>query len=192
MKKQTHTTAAVRSQFSGLRQIGNLIPTHLVPKLARETGTDRLCPTFSAWSHCTALRLAQLTHALGRNDGCDSLRLHSEPLSAVRGATPPSRHNLSHASKQRPAELGQKLFWGVLGHLPGLSKGFATGRGRRAHRFRAATRCARGSSAMGQPVAASAAWASPRPSGYRACARKLWDSTRLLTTRAPRSRLGNP
>ena len=120
-----------------LRQICNLIPNHLVPRLARETGTGALCRTFSAWSHCAALLFAQLTHALGLNDVCDSLRLHSGPLSAVRGATPPSRNNLSHANKRRPAELGQKLFWSVLAHLQGLSAGFAQGRRRLAHRFKA-------------------------------------------------------
>jgi hypothetical protein len=141
VKKQNHTSAPVRSQFSVLRQICNLIPNHLVPKLARETGAQRFCRTFSAWSHCTALLFAQLTHALGLNDVCDSLRLHSGPLSAVRGATPPSRNNLSHANKQRPAALGEKLFWAVLAHLQCLSPGFAQGRaaGRRlAHRFKAA------------------------------------------------------
>ena len=124
-----------------LRAICNLIPNHLVPKLARETGTAALCRTFSAWSHCTALLFAQLTHALGLNDVADSLRLHSGPLSAVRGATPPSRNNLSHANKRRPAALGQRLFWEVLAHLQGLCPAFATGRrgGRRlAHRFKAA------------------------------------------------------
>lgn len=124
-----------------LRQICNLIPNHLVPKLARETGTEALCRTFSAWSHCAALLFAQLTHALGLNDVCDSLRLHSGPLSAVRGATPPSRNNLSHANKQRPAQLGQDLFWAVLAHLQNLCPAFAAGRqgGRRlAHRFKAA------------------------------------------------------
>lgn len=141
MKKQNHTTAPVRSQFSVLRQICNLIPNHLVPKLARETGTQALCRTFSAWSHCTALLFAQLTHALGLNDVCDSLRLHSGPLSAVRGATPPSRNNLSHANQRRPAALGEKLFWAVLAHLQNLCRDFAAGRrgGRRmAHRFKAA------------------------------------------------------
>lgn len=123
-----------------LRQICNLIPNHLVPRLARETGADALCRTFSAWSHCAALLFAQLTHALGLNDVCDSLRLHSGPLSAVRGATPPSRNNLSHANKHRPAALGQKLFWAVLSHLQNLCPAFAAGRqgGRRlAHRFKA-------------------------------------------------------
>jgi DDE family transposase/uncharacterized protein DUF4372 len=142
VKKQNHTTAPVRSQLSVLRQICNLIPNQLVPKLARETGTDRLCRSFSAWSHCTALLFAQLTHALGLNDVCDSLRLHAGPLSAVRGATPPSRNNLSHANKRRSAQLGEKLFWAVLAHLQNLSPAFAAGRegGRRrlAHRFKAA------------------------------------------------------
>lgn len=101
---------------------------------------EKLCRSFSAWSHTVALLFAQLTGALGLNDVCDSLRLHSGPLSAVRGATPPSRNNLSHANKRRPAELGEKVFWSVLEHLEGLSPGFGTGRpgGRLARRFRAA------------------------------------------------------
>lgn len=138
MKKKTTSTAPVRSQFSVLRQICNLIPNHLVPTLARATGTDALCRSFSAWSHCVALLFAQLTHALGLNDVCDSLRLHSGPLSAVRGATPPSRNNLSHANKRRPAVLAENLFWSVLAHLQGLSRGFARGGSRLAHRFKAA------------------------------------------------------
>ena len=71
---------------------------------------EKLCRSFSAWSHTVALLFAQLTGALGLNDVCDSLRLHSGPLSAVRGATPPSRNNLSHANKRRPADLGEQLF----------------------------------------------------------------------------------
>jgi hypothetical protein len=114
-----------------LRQICNLIPPHLVPKLARETGVEALCRTFSAWSHTVTLLFAQLTGALGLNDVCDSLGLHSGPLSAVRGATPPSRNNLSHANQRRPAELGERLFWSVLAHLQSLVPGFATGRGGR-------------------------------------------------------------
>jgi hypothetical protein len=101
---------------------------------------DKLCRSFSAWSHTVALLFAQLTGALGLNDVCDSLRLHSGPLSAVRGATPPSRNNLSHANKRRPAELGERVFWSVLQHLQELSPGFGTGRrgARLASRFRAA------------------------------------------------------
>ncbi len=94
------------SKFTVLRQLCNLIPSHLVPKLARETGVDKVCRTFSAWSHVVTMLYAQLTHAIGLNDVCDALRLHSGPLSAVRGATPPSRNGLSHAGKERKAQLG--------------------------------------------------------------------------------------
>jgi hypothetical protein len=72
--------------------------------------------------------LAQLTHAIGLNDVCDALRLHSGLLSALRGATPPSRNNLSHANKRRDAVLAERLFWAVLEHLQKLSPRFAAGR----------------------------------------------------------------
>ena len=71
---------------------------------------------------------AQLTNAIGLNDVCDALGLHSGPLSALRGATAPSRNNLSHANKHRDAALAERLFWSVLDHLQKLSPGFATGR----------------------------------------------------------------
>jgi len=45
-----------------------------------------------------SLLFAQLTHSIGLNDVCDALRLHSGPLSSIRGATTPSRNNLSHAT----------------------------------------------------------------------------------------------
>jgi hypothetical protein len=138
--KKPRRPASVRHQFTVLRQICNLIPNHLVPKIMRELGAEALCRTFSAWSHTVSLIFAQLTGALGLNDVCDSLRLHSGPLSAVRGATPPSRNNLSHANKRRPAELAEKVFWSVLGHLQQQSPGFREGRSgkRLAARFRQA------------------------------------------------------
>src|SRR6516225_11395438 len=95
MKRNTKPTA---SKLTVLRQLCNLIPPHLVPKLARETGVDCMARSFSAWSHVVSMLFAQLTHAMGLNDVCDALRLHSGPLSALRGATPPSRNNLSHAN----------------------------------------------------------------------------------------------
>ena len=126
------------SKLTILRQLCNLIPTHLVPKLARETGVDAKARSFSACSHVVSMLFAQLTHAIGLNDVCDALRLHRGPLSALRGATPPSRNNLSYANKHRDAALAEGLFWAVLEHLQKLSPGF--GRGRRgkglAHRFR--------------------------------------------------------
>jgi hypothetical protein len=66
--------------------------------------------SFSAWSHVVSMLFAQLTHAIGLNDVCDALQLHSGLLSALRGATPPSRNNLSHANKHRDAALAERLF----------------------------------------------------------------------------------
>ncbi|MFA7235040.1 MAG: DUF4372 domain-containing protein, partial [Terrimicrobiaceae bacterium] len=54
------------------KKLCNLIPSHLVPKLARETGVDKVCRTFSAWSHVVTMLYAQLTHCIGLNDACDS------------------------------------------------------------------------------------------------------------------------
>jgi hypothetical protein len=125
------------SKFSILRQICNFIPNHLVPKLARATGVDKKARTFTPWSHVVSLLFAQITHALGLNDVADALRLHSGPLSAVRGATPPSKNALSHANRERDPALAEKLFWEVLEHLQTLCPQF--GRGRRprfAFRFR--------------------------------------------------------
>ena len=138
MKKKNHTTAPTRSQFNVFRQICNLIPAHLLPKLARETGVDKKARTFSPWSHVISLLYAQLTHAIGLNDVCDSLHVHRGMLVTLRGATPPSRNTLSHANKERDASLAEKLFWSVLGHLQSLQPGFARGnRGKGvARRFR--------------------------------------------------------
>ena len=136
MKKTT--TLPSRSQFAVLRQICNLIPSYLVPKLARETGVDKKVRTFSPWSHLVSLIYAQLTHAIGLNDICDGLRLHSGLLVTLRGASAPSRNNLSHSNKERDASLAEKIFWSVLGHLQTLQPGFARGnRGKGvARRFR--------------------------------------------------------
>ena len=136
MKKKTRSQPS-RSKFSIVRQLCNWIPPHLVPKLARDTGVDQKVRTFSPWSHVVALLYAQLTHAIGLNDVCDALRLHSGPLSALRGATAPSRNNLSHANKRRDAALAQRLFWSVLEHLQSLRPNFGRDRGfRLARRFK--------------------------------------------------------
>ena len=133
-KTRNHPTAA---KFSVLRQLCNLIPNHLVPGLAREHESTDHARTFSHWSHVVALLYAQLTHSIGLNDVCDALRLHSGPLSAIRGATPPSRNGFSNANKVRPAAIGEQLFWKVLEQLQHLSPGFGQGKhSGRLHRFK--------------------------------------------------------
>jgi hypothetical protein len=107
---KTTTHKPTRSSFSLLHQLCNLIPAHLVPQLARDTGVIKRSRTFKPWSHVVSLLYAQLTHAIGLNDVCDGLRLHSGPLSAVRGATPPSKNALSTANRERSAQMAQDLF----------------------------------------------------------------------------------
>jgi Domain of unknown function (DUF4372) len=87
MKKKTQRPPTP-SKLPVLRQLCHLIPPHLVAQLARDLGADKLARSFSHWSHVVALLYAQLVHAISLNDVCDSLRLHSGPLSGLRGATP--------------------------------------------------------------------------------------------------------
>jgi len=127
MKNKNNNVPAT-SKLNLLRQICNFIPEFLVSKIARETKVDVKARTFTPWSHVVTLLYAQLTHSIGLNDVCDALRLHSGPLSSIREATPPSRNNLSHADKVRPAEMAEKLFWAVFEHLGDLSPRFVSGK----------------------------------------------------------------
>src|SRR5439155_23721974 len=133
MKKKTINPT--RSQFNILRQICNFIPAHEVSKIARTTGAEDKSRSFKPWSHVVSLIYAQLTHSIGLNDLCDSLQLHSGPLSSIRGATAPSRNGLSHANRERPAEMAEQVFWRTLDHLTQQSPGFAGGK-RRGPAFR--------------------------------------------------------
>ena len=137
MKRPKLPTA---SNFTIARQVFNYIPPHLVPRLARETGNDERARTFDEWSHIVSLGYAQMTHSIGLNDVCDALQLNSGPLSAIRGATAPTRNNLSHANKVRDPVLAEKLFWAVYEHLGKLSPRFVSGKAaqRFARRFKRA------------------------------------------------------
>ncbi|MEI6785321.1 MAG: DUF4372 domain-containing protein, partial [Verrucomicrobiota bacterium] len=137
MKTKCRKQKPTKCRFTLLRQICNFIPNHLVPQLARETGVADDARTYTPWSHVLTLLFAQLTHSLGLNDVCDALALHSGPLSAIRGATPPKRNTLSHANRQRDPIMAEKLFWQTLEHLQNLCPGFGCGRRRRfAFRFK--------------------------------------------------------
>lgn len=122
-----------------LRQLVELIPGYLVPRLAREHRVDEQARSFSPWSHVVALLYAQLYHALSLNDVCDGLRAWTTPLRGLRGATPPSRNALSHANKIRSCAMAEQLFWRVLEHLQESCPGFRQGATRGlAWRFRRA------------------------------------------------------
>lgn len=113
-----------------LRQICNLIPGHLVDRLARQTGVAERARTFTSWSHVVSLVYAQLTHAISLNDVCDSLRLHDSALATIRGAVAPSANALSHANKVRNPQMAEQLLWAMLEHLQNLSPAFGTGKQR--------------------------------------------------------------
>ena len=122
------TKIPTTAKFTVCRQLCNYIPHHLVPKLARETGVDEQARTFDEWSHIVSLCYAQVTHSIGLNDVCDALQLNSGPLSAIRGATPPSRNNLSHANKVRTADMAEELFWAEYKYLGDISPKFVSGK----------------------------------------------------------------
>lgn len=127
MKKTKTKSQPNRRHTTVLRQIVELIPGYLVPKLARETGAEERARTFSPWSHVVTMLYAQVSHALGLNDVCAVLRLRVTALFAMRGATPPARNTLSHANKERDCALAEQLFWKMLAHLQTQCPGFARG-----------------------------------------------------------------
>ena len=124
MKNQKLPTG---SKFTILRQLCHYIPPHRVPKWARETNVEDQGRTFSPRSHVVRLAYGQLAHRLGLNDVCDALQLNSGPLSAIRGATPPTRNNLSHSNTVRAAALGEQWFWETFQYLGDLSPEFVPG-----------------------------------------------------------------
>jgi hypothetical protein len=117
-----------RSQFTILQQIGNLIPAFLVSRLARKHGVEQKSRSFTPWSHVVSLLFAQLSHALSLNDVCDTLRNHSGVLTTLRRASPPSRNGLSHANRERNADMAESLFWSVLAYLQERWPRFGMGR----------------------------------------------------------------
>ena len=104
-------------------QLCKLIPSHLVSKLARKHGIDKQARTFTPWSHVVSLLFAQLTHSIGLNDVCDTLRIHSRWLGSLRGAVAPARNTLSNANKTRDSDMMQSLFWATMRHLESLTPG---------------------------------------------------------------------
>jgi len=120
-------------KYTILKQLCNLIPGHQVSRLAKKHGVDKKSRTFTPWSHVVSLLYAHVTHAIGLNDVCDGLQMNRSALSTIRGATPPTRNNLSHANKVRDSAMGESLYWAVMGALMKESPSFAKGRVRRGY-----------------------------------------------------------
>ena len=97
-----------KSKLTILQQVCQLIPGHIVKKLATKHKIQTR--SYSPWSHVVSLLYAQLTHSLSLNDICDSLENHSSALKEIRGATAPRRNTLSHANKNRNVDMAEELF----------------------------------------------------------------------------------
>ena len=106
-----------KAKLPVLTQLCKLIPPFLVAKLATKHGVDEKARTFTPWSHVVSLLFAQLTHAIGLNDVCDCLRIHSRWLGSLRGAVAPTRNTLSHANTNRNSDMMEDLFWQTLSYL---------------------------------------------------------------------------
>jgi hypothetical protein len=120
----TKNTSPARSNIVVLKQLLKHIPRRWISEVARETGVEAKARAFCVFSHLCSMLFAQLTHAVGLNDVCDWLRLKQAALAGV-GAVPPSRSELSHANKVRPAKFIETLFWRVLERLQNLDPSFA-------------------------------------------------------------------
>ena len=117
-----------RHKMTVLTQICKLVPGHMVNKLAAKHGVDEQARTFSPWSHVVSLLFTQVSHAMGLNDVCDTLRNHKGVLTIIRAATPPSRNGLSNANRTRNSGMAEDLFWEMLRHLESMSGGFGMAR----------------------------------------------------------------
>lgn len=98
-----------------LGQLFKLIPRNLIPKLAKKHSIDEKSRSISATSHVLTLMFGQLSHAISLNDICDCLKNHNSALSSMRDSVAPSRNGLSHANRERNADMAEDLFWSVLG-----------------------------------------------------------------------------
>jgi hypothetical protein len=117
------------------RQVCELIPAYLVPKLARkhEIRSRGITP----WNHVLSLIYAQFSHAIGLNDVCDALRANRSMLASIRGAKPPSRNGLSNANRTRDPKMAEELFWTMMKHFESLHPGFGGARfGKLPRRFK--------------------------------------------------------
>ncbi len=104
---------------------------------AARHGIGAKARSFSVWSHLKTMIFAQLAHALSLKYVCDWLRLKARANAGI-GMTPPSRNNLSHANKGRPAAFVQEVFWKTLADCQRCEPGFGAKRKGRPllHRFK--------------------------------------------------------
>ena len=111
-----------RSNRTVFQQTCNLIPGHLIPKLARKYRID--ARGFSATSHVLALIYGHASGASSLNEICDGLAVHQSEYLRIREATPPARNTFSNANRTRDPAVAEDLYWQMLEHLQTVCPGF--------------------------------------------------------------------
>lgn len=82
-------------------------PTESAAEVGEVAGVARRSRSFTPWRHVVSLVYAQVAHALSLNDVCYALRHHVSILTGMRRAVPPSRYGLSHANRERNADMAE-------------------------------------------------------------------------------------
>ena len=127
-ERQVNTVKNVQCKESTLKQICELIPPQLVPRLARKHGVDKRARKFTPFSHVVSMLYAHLTHALSLNDICDAIRNFSGLFVKIRGCHPPHRNTLSYANRNRDSAMAEDLFWHMVDHLTAETNNFGYGK----------------------------------------------------------------
>ena len=154
------TNKPAGNSFPVLRQICNLIPRSVFDELCGRHGFDTR--GYSEWSHFVAMLYAHLSRAASLNEVCDGLRMHAAALACVKGATPPSKNNLSNCNKRRDAAFIEALYWRVMEFLCQTNGGFGSSKCRKGYlrRFKKAIHAV--DSTTVQLVAKNLGWAKHR------------------------------
>jgi len=87
----------------------------MIQRLADEHRLD--IRKWSAVSHVVALLYGQLAGCDSLNGIVDAARVHEGEWRNIRGAEPPKRNTFSNANRRRNADMAERLYWEVFGHL---------------------------------------------------------------------------
>jgi len=104
-----------KTVYTVLRQLVQWIPSGMIQRLADEHRLD--IRKWSAVSHVVALLYGQLAGCDSLNGIVDAARVHEGEWRNIRGAEPPKRNTFSNANRRRNADMAERLYWEVFGHL---------------------------------------------------------------------------
>ncbi len=73
---------SAKTKSAIFRQVCEIIPSHMVSKLARKHNIKSRAIT--PWSHIVSLLYVQFTRSIGLNDVCDALRANRSAMASIR------------------------------------------------------------------------------------------------------------